>query len=382
MEIAAILTRNFRLDLPELQAKLAAHFRTPGPLSIGDTLDLSRIRRVLVTKLRHHGDVLLASPVLGMLKRHLPEAQIDALVYHDTRDMLSEHPALSQLHLATKRGTLREELRLLQTLRSRRYDLLVHLTSSARGAWLARVLKPGVSVAPNHPGKLYRNSFTHLYPHANARHMVECNLDALRRIGLWPEESDKKLVLVAGADAERSAEKHLRDLGLEAGRFILIHPTSRWQFKCWPEKKVAELAICLTERGFPLLFTSAPDAQEAGTIQRILACLPFPAPSLAGRLTLKELAALMARARLFIGMDSAPMHMAAAAGTPVVALFGPSGANIWGPWQVPARVITSDHSCRPCGFDGCGGSKRSDCLEVIPTDRVLSAALELMERPR
>ncbi|MGP1684904.1 MAG: putative lipopolysaccharide heptosyltransferase III, partial [Giesbergeria sp.] len=264
-------------------------------MSISDTLDPSRIRRVLVTKLRHHGDVLLASPVLGALKRHIPRAEIDALVYQDTRDMLSGHPALSQLHLVTKRGSLREELRLLLALRSRRYDLMVHLTSSARGAWLARVLRPAVSVAPSHPGRLYRNSFTHLYPQANARHMVECNLDALRRIGLWPEEADKKLALVAGADADRSAEKHLRDLGLEAGKFILIHPSSRWQFKCWPEDKVAELTIRLAERGFPLLFTSGPDTQETGMIQRILARLPFPAPSLAGKLSLKELAALTAR---------------------------------------------------------------------------------------
>jgi len=367
----------------QLRVEPAICFRTIGTtLSTSDTLDSSRIRRVLVTKLRHHGDVLLASPVLGALKRHIPQAEIDALVYQDTRDMLSGHPALSQLHLLAKGGSLRGEWRLLHALRSRRYDLMVHLTSSARGAWLARVLRPAVSIAPKHPGRLYRNSFTHLYPHANARHMVECNLDALRRIGLWPEEADKKLVLVAGAEAERAAEKHLRDLGLEAGKFILIHPTSRWQFKCWPEEKVAELALRLAERGFPPLFTSAPDAHETGMIQRILARLPFPAPSLAGRLTLKELAALTARARLFIGMDSAPMHIAAAVGTPVVVLFGPSGANIWGPWQVPARVITSDHSCRPCGLDGCGGSKRSDCLEVIPTARVLDAALELLERPR
>jgi len=352
------------------------------PLSIGDTLDPSRIRRVLVTKLRHHGDVLLASPVLGALKRHLPQAEIDALVYQDTRDMLSEHPALNLLHLVTKRGSLREEWRLLRTLRSRRYDLLVHLTSSARGAWLARLLRPTVSVAPSHPGRLYRASFTHLYPQANARHMVECNLDALRRIGIWPDEADKKLLLVAGADADRAAGHYLRGFGLEAGKFILIHPSARWQFKCWPEEKMAELAMHLAERGFPLLFTSAPDARETGMVQRILAHLPFSAPSLAGKLTLKELAALMAQARLFIGMDSAPMHMAAAAGTPVVALFGPSGANIWGPWQVPARVVTSDHSCRPCGLDGCGGSKRSDCLEIIPADRVLRAALELLEPPR
>ncbi len=76
------------------------------------------------------------------------------------------------------------------------------------------------------------------------------------------------------------------------------------------------------------------------------------------------------------------MHIAAAVGTPLVALFGPSGETLWGPWRVSARVITSDHSCRPCGLDGCGGSKRSDCLEIIPVDRVLDAALELLQQPR
>ncbi len=253
-------------------------FAPLAPLSKSNTLDPSRIRRALITKLRHHGDVLLASPVFGALKRHLPQAEIDALVYHDTRDMLSQHPALSQLHLVTKGGSLREEWRLLQTLRSRRYDLLIHLTSSARGAWLARVLRPAGLGGAKPPRQAVSKQLHHLYLHANARHIVECNLDALRRIGFWPEESDKKLVLVAGADAERVTEKHLRDLGLEAGKFILIHPTSRWQFKCWPEEKMAELAVRLAARGFPLLFTSAPDSQETGMIQRILARVPFRPP--------------------------------------------------------------------------------------------------------
>ena len=65
--------------------------------------------------------------------------------------------------------------------------------------------------------------------------------------------------------------------------------------------------------------------------------------------------------------------------TPVVALFGPSGEHEWGPWQVPHRVIAStEHACRPCGLDGCGGGKRSDCLERLPVAPVLAAALELL----
>jgi heptosyltransferase-3 len=102
---------------------------------------------------------------------------------------------------------------------------------------------------------------------------------------------------------------------------------------------------------------------------------------LAGQLTLRELAALTARARLFVGVDSAPMHIAAAMGTPVVALFGPSGDLEWGPWGVAHRIVASDrHPCRPCGNDGCGGGKVSECLTTIPAARVLAAIDAVLAR--
>jgi heptosyltransferase-3 len=99
-----------------------------------------------------------------------------------------------------------------------------------------------------------------------------------------------------------------------------------------------------------------------------------------GRFSLKELSALTAAARLFVGVDSAPMHIAAAVGTPAIALFGPSGDNLWGPWGTPRqgrhRVITSAKErfgCRPCGIDGCGAGKISDCLVAVETDTVWQA---------
>jgi heptosyltransferase-3 len=92
-----------------------------------------------------------------------------------------------------------------------------------------------------------------------------------------------------------------------------------------------------------------------------------------------ELAALIGTARLFIGVDSAPMHMAAAMGTPVIVLFGPSGDAEWSPWRVPHRVIAStSHSCRPCGNNGCGGSNISDCLLTLPVERVAAAITDLL----
>jgi heptosyltransferase-3 len=73
-----------------------------------------------------------------------------------------------------------------------------------------------------------------------------------------------------------------------------------------------------------------------------------------------------------------PMHLAAAMGTPTVALFGPSRENEWGPWNVEQRVVTTTHSCRPCGIDGCGSGKVSDCLTRLPVDAVHAAVRELI----
>jgi len=104
----------------------------------GDFIDLTTIRRALVVKLRHHGDVLLTSPVFTVLKNHAPHIEIDALVYADTAEMLSGHPAISQLHCIDRRwkkegrfAVLRHQWRLLRVLRARRYGLAAQLDANA-----------------------------------------------------------------------------------------------------------------------------------------------------------------------------------------------------------------------------------------------------------
>ena len=355
-----------------------------------DAIDLGLVRRVLVTKLRHHGDVLLASPVFSVLKRALPDAEIDALVYRETASMLSGHPAVTQMFTidrAWKRqGVLaqaRAESRLLRALLRRRYDLIVHLTEHRRGAWLTRLIRPRYAVA-RHLDRahwLWRTSFTHYYrlPRSTPRHIVECNLDALRRIGIQPLAEDKRLVLVPGGEATARASELLGEHGLASRRFIQMHPGSRWLFKCWPAERSAALIERLAAEGWRAVLTGAPDERERRLVASIRAATRAEIVDLSGALSLRELAALTAQARAFVGVDSAPMHIAAAMGTPVVALFGPSGENEWGPWRVAHRVVASaDHPCRPCGNDGCGGGKISECLTTLPVERVYTALNEVL----
>lgn len=351
-----------------------------------DAIPFTELRRALVVKLRHHGDVLLAGPVFSALRRAAPACEIDALVYADTAPMLAEHPAIDRIHTidrawkhAGARRQLHAEWRLLTALRQRRYDLVIHLTGHPRGAWIARLCGARWAVAPRRPGKFWRRSFSHTYPGANPRrHTVETHLDALRRLGLQPDPADRRLVMVPGLAAESRIAELCRQFDLPERGFVHIHPTSRWLFKCWPAERVAALADALAAEGWPVALTAAPDPGERAMVAAIAAAARRPLVDLSGQLSLRELAALTGRARLFVGVDSAPMHIAAAMATPTVALFGPSGEREWGPWQVSQRLIVSDHSCRPCGQDGCGGGKISECLSMLPVERVLAACRELL----
>ena len=354
-----------------------------------DAVPLGEVRRALVIKLRHHGDVLLASPVLSALKNAAPQIDVDGLVYHDTADMLAGHPALSRLHTVGRAWRdagagrrLRDEWDLYSDLRARNYDLIVHLSEHPRGAWLARSLGARWSVAPAVPGRsrFWERSFTHLFPlpRNGRRHQVELNLDALRRIGLQPPLERRQASIVAGAAAEQKVSTLLAQEGLTDRGYVHIHPASRWKFKCWPAQQNAELIDRLAARGERIVMTAAPNAAEIELVDDILKRARVTVVNLAGKLSIKELVAVIGHAKISICVDSMPMHVASATGTPVVALFGPSGEFEWGPWRARNEVVTTSHACRPCGNDGCGGGKVSECLTTLEVSRVIAAAERLL----
>ncbi|MDK2126431.1 putative lipopolysaccharide heptosyltransferase III [Parachitinimonas caeni] len=346
--------------------------------------DPASLRRALVIKLRHHGDVLLTSPVLSSLKAVAPEAEIDSLVYADTAPMLDGHPALAQLHQIDRhwkrlgpRRQLAAEWQLLQTLKRREYDLVLHLTEHNRGAWLSRWLQPRWSVAPAiGRSRFFNRSFGKLYPFmtGNRRHTVELNLDALRALGIDP--AHKALTLCPSDTARAKINTLLAMHGLAGQRFVLCHPGSRWLFKAWPPAHTAAVLNGLMADGWPVVISGAPDAAERAVVDAVRAQLTHPTVDLVGQLSLTELGALIGRASLLLGVDSAPMHMAAALDVPQVVLFGPSGEHDWGPWSDQATVLVGNHPCRPCGLAGCADSGRADCLRALAPAPVLQACRE------
>lgn len=354
-------------------------------MSYGDYPDLKNIRRILVIKMRHHGDVLLSSPIFSNLKKRIPQAQIEAFIYKDTLPMLEGHPAISGFLLYDRGwkqlsflGRLAKEIALFWRIWQRGYDLVINLTEGDRGALAALVSKGQVRVGFDPEGKGFfgkKRAYTHIVKHCKTqRHTVERQLDALRRIGIFPEPEERELTLSIPDEARERIQK------LVPHDFIMVHPVSRWRFKCWPAQHVALLIQKLHEEAHRIVLTASPDPQEMAMNDEIVRLVPeVSVINLSGKISLKELGALIEKTRCLICVDSVPLHMASSLKTPVVVLFGPSSEVNWGPWRHPkSRVVAQKMACRPCFMDGCGGSKMSDCLHTLPVDKVMNAVQELL----
>jgi heptosyltransferase III len=355
-------------------------------MTYGNYPDLSRVKQILVVKMRHHGDVLLTSPLFTNLQKAVPNAQIDAFIYKDTLPMLQGHPAISGYLLYDKEwkklGTFRKavkEIGLLKEIRSKGYDLVINLTEGDRGIIAAWASKAAIRVG--FEPKRYQKALTHLVKHCpHPRHTVEKQLDVLRKIGIFPEPEERDLYLHIPDEAKEKIAASLLQEEIRPRGYLLIHPVSRWKFKCLRPKQIAELITTLHKKGERIVISAGPDADEMAMVEEILSLAPeVPVFNCAGKLTLKELAALIAMSRALICVDSVPLHIASATKTPVVALFGPTSDQNWGPWMHPkAKVVARAFPCRPCYQDGCGGSKKSDCLLQIPQNAILAALDEVL----
>jgi len=357
-------------------------------MKYGNYPDLSPVKKVLVVKLRHHGDVLLTAPVLSNLQAALPQAEINIMVYKDTIPMLEGHPAIRKF-IAYDRGwkklgffkKLSKEFSLFNQVRQEKYDLVINLTEGDRGALAALVsgAKICVGLDPEGKGLIGKSRvYSHIVKACKTpRHTVEKNLDALRKIGIFPTPEERDIFFEVPEESKKRMRHLLAENGIQD--YILLHPVSRWRFKCWPPSLVAKLVEELHSRGGKIVMTASSDAQELRMVEEILKLIPdVPVLNLGGKTSLKELGALIEMSRCLVCVDSVPLHMSSALKSPVVVLFGPSSELNWGPWlNQRARIVAQNLPCRPCFMDGCGGSKMSDCLHTLPVSKVLSAIEEI-----
>jgi heptosyltransferase III len=351
---------------------------------LDDAVDFAEIKRILVIKLQHLGDVLLTTPLFSVLKNQYSHLDIDVLIYQETAPVLKNNPFIRQIYTIDrewkKKGfwfQLQREFYLVKDLRDNQYDLVINLTDRWRGGWLTRVINPDYSVSrpyKHRRGKLWRKCFSHIYsvPQFN-RHAVEANLDAVRRLGVLPHHDHKKLTFMINSESEIKVRQLLQLHHYDSKKIIVIHPTARWMFKAWNPQGFAKVIEGLNSLKFCIVLISGPASEEIDYVSTILKLTESPVINFAGQLSLNECAALIKLADCFLGLDSVAMHIAAAVNTPIVALFGPTIDKVWHPWMVRHKVISEDFACRPCGLKGCGDGMLSDCIQSIQPEKIIEA---------
>ncbi|MCL2893543.1 lipopolysaccharide core heptosyltransferase RfaQ [Brenneria tiliae] len=337
--------------------------------------------RILVVKLRFHGDMLLTTPLIGTLKAHYPAAKIDVLLYEDTRPILSKNPHIHHLY-GLKRKTaglpekIKEFIAIRKTLKRNHYDLIVNLADQWPVALLIKSLASrsiAIDRGDSLKGKWWRSLFSKCV-RPQGGHIIEQNRSMLAPLGLPAAQRKERMTLAYGVEeAERifAAHPHLLDQP-----YVVIQPTARQLFKCWDNDKFAQVIDHLKQKGWEVVLTCGPSSDDLDMVRDIHArCEHKPDITLAGKTSFLELAALIDKAVLYIGVDSAPMHMAAALNTPAVCLFGPTDHKKWRPWSDNSIVIwAGDYQAMP---ERRHLDRSRKYLSCIPAQDVIQAAESL-----
>lgn len=344
--------------------------------------------KILLVRLRLIGDVVFTTPVIRALRRQYPHAHLSYLVEPAARPIVANNPHLDEVIAAPKLqgfARLREDLRLAAQLRRERFDVAIDLHGGPRSAWFT-----WASGAPRRIGYQVKGRswmYTSVVERAadlRPRHSVRNQWDLLGPMGIAPPDPGFDAVEMAedGMAARRVASR-LREARIPPTHpLVVIHVSAGNPFRRWPAESFQALVVALVRRdpSRRILLTSGPSdgpaAREiADRAREALGPLAVAVPDL-GEFDLQELRALTARAAVYIGGDSGPLHIAATTTAPIVALLGPTLPERSKPWRDArwfSEVVDMQLPCRPCHQRTCEpGDFR--CLTWIGADRVIEAA--------
>jgi heptosyltransferase I len=331
-------------------------------------------RRILVIKPSAIGDVVHALPVLNLLRKRWPTAQISWLVTPACAGLLEGHPQLDEVVLFERRrlghawrspaaaGAL---WRFSRDLRRRRFDLVIDLQGLFRSGWLAWKTRAPVRIGFANARELGWAFYTHRVPIATMeQHAIERYLSIAEALGCGRGPVEFRF---ATTDEDRAAVAAMVPAGK---RFAVLSPGTNWETKRWP---VEHFAACVQplrdQHGLETIIAGGPgDSALAEQIDGLNLC---------GKTTLRQLVALLERAEVVIANDSGPMHVAAALGRPLVTPFGPTNPVRTGPYQRMDSVIRLDIPCSPCYARRCS---HHSCLKWLATDAVMAHAAKQMLR--
>ncbi len=346
--------------------------------------------RILLLRPDHIGDVLFATPAIRALRHSIPDAFIACMVGPWAVEIVQDNPHLDRVFTCPFPGfTRRPKKHLLQpylelwsyarALRADHFDIALvlrfdHWWGAMLSHWAGVPQRIGYRVPSVAP------FLTQALPYTSGRHEVEQNVSLIEAVAGGHVEEPGPLEFVPPPEAVRFARTLLAQSDPQQG-YLCLHPGSGAAVKLWRPEAFAQVGDTLAERhGLQVIVTGSAD--EGRLVESIVELMNTGPMTMVGQTSLAQLAAIMGRCRLVIGVDSGPMHLAVSQGAPTIHLFGPVDHRTFGPWGDPNRhlVLVSENDCVPCNrLDYAPHELMAhDCVRSIPVDRVLEAADTLL----
>jgi heptosyltransferase II len=348
---------------------------------VDNQCDPQGIERILIRSTNWIGDAVMTTPAIGAIRGTFPNAHITILATPLVAELFSPHDRIDEIMVYDKKeqhAGLAGRMRLARELRVRHFDMAILMQNAFDAAlitWLARI---PVRMGYRTDGRGFL--LTHGCPlsmETKRLHHVNYYLDMLARFGIVTKE--KTLTLMVTDEEERKATRLLHEAGIEAGDCLIgINPGATYgSAKRWYPERFAAVADELCKKwGAMSVITGGP--AERDIADEIAVSSKFNCLNLAGRTSVRELMAMIKRCDFFITNDSGPMHIAAAFGVPLVAIFGPTDHCTTSPFSDRAVVVRKDAECAPCLLRECPTDHR--CMKEITAADVANEAIQLRLR--
>jgi len=324
-------------------------------------------RKILIVKPSSLGDVVHSLPFLNALRKCFPEAEIHWVIAQGFEGLLEGHPMIHRLWVIKKdswkkiqnaRHTIQEINVLFKKLKLEKYDLVIDLQGLLRSGVITAATRSPVRIGFKEAREGSRVFYTHTVEGGKDIHAVDRYLKIAQFLGCDITEIVSPF---PGLQSPSSFVLHPSSFNSPEGYAVIV-PGARWKTKRWPAEKFGKLASLLSIKSIIVGSNRDKDITD-----QIVSHSKGKSLSLAGRTTLKELIEIMRSARFVISNDSGPMHIAAALGVPVYAIFGPTDPIRTGPYGEGHTVIRSDTPCAPCFKKSCDDMK---CMKRVSADKV------------
>ena len=337
-----------------------------------NSINWKNIRRVLVVRLRSIGDTVLSTPSLIALRRFLPDTQIDILLEDWVAPVLEGFEVVDNILTVSKNEKSR--LSAAWKIRRNKYDVAFNLHGGTTGTFFVRASGAKYRVGyEDYQYKFlynYRLSSSSDFWHQPITHSAEQQLALLGFVEI-PVEDKPKSRLSVTSTAQDSINKKLSASEFQFSDFALFHPAAATATKQWATEKFAQTATFLYERGMKTVAVAT--KAERTVLDDFKKLAPVPV-QIFDDLTLPEITALAAKAKLFVGNDSGIAHMAAAVKVPSVVIFGSSNINHWRPWtDSPNEIVYSEKSCSHWTGGIHKGLENPKCIFCVEVEQVFKA---------